>query len=84
MKKMKHYCIVLSEGKSVNVTKREAECLSYLTRGYSSKMIAKALGISYRTVEVYCNNLRRKTNSRNRIEMNYKVNNLSFISSLFS
>lgn len=43
------------------MTKREAECLDFLSRGKTSKEIGRDLNISPRTVEGYINNLKNKS-----------------------
>lgn len=42
------------------LTKREKEVLHYIILGYTAKRIARALGISFRTVENYINILKYK------------------------
>lgn len=59
---------------AIPVTKREAECLYYLIHGKTAKEIARILSISHRTVEVYFDQLRSKTISKNRFELLSKVN----------
>lgn len=45
------------------ISKREAECLHYLSAGNSSKEIARILKLSPRTVESYINSVKVKTNA---------------------
>lgn len=59
----------------IKLTKRESECLNLLLKGYSSKRIARELDISYRTVEIYCDNIRKKTSSNTRLELLMKCKN---------
>ncbi len=47
----------------IEFTGRELECMRLLAKGYTQKMIAKALDISPRTVETYLNQVKGKTNS---------------------
>jgi DNA-binding CsgD family transcriptional regulator len=42
------------------LTKREAECASYMLDGATAKQIGKVLGISYRTVESHFNQMKEK------------------------
>jgi len=42
------------------LTKKQAECAAYLAAGITAKKTAKALGISFRTVESYINNIKEK------------------------
>jgi DNA-binding CsgD family transcriptional regulator len=49
------------KGSNVMLSKRENECLIYLSRGYSSKNIARKLGdVSYRTVEKHIEHIKEK------------------------
>jgi len=50
-------------------TKRELDCLPLLLKGLSSKQIAEQLKISFRTVEMYIDNLKQKTNTQNKNEL---------------
>ncbi|MEH1164613.1 LuxR C-terminal-related transcriptional regulator [Micromonospora sp. CPCC 205539] len=51
------------------LTGREVEVLGCLVDGMSNKQVAKALGISVRTVTVHVSNLLRKTGSASRTEV---------------
>ena len=53
----------------VELTAREIEVLGCLVAGMSNKQVAKALGISVRTVTVHVSNLLRKTGSASRTEV---------------
>jgi len=53
----------------VYFSKREKECLYYLVRARSSKEIAKSLGLSYRTIEYYIDNIKEKMNVNSRAEL---------------
>lgn len=50
----------LSVVRKYQLTKREMECLCYLTEGYSALEIASTLNISRRTVESYISHLKDK------------------------
>lgn len=50
-------------------TRRELECVPLLLKCLSSKQIAEQLQISFRTVEVYIENLKRKTGTHNKNEL---------------
>ena len=52
----------------VELTAREREVLGCLAEGMSNKQIARALGISVRTVTVHVSNLLRKTGAASRTE----------------
>lgn len=62
--------IALHQGiNSINLSKREIECLLLLSRGKKIKEIARYLGISPRTVESYLENLKCKLNVYTRSEL---------------
>jgi DNA-binding CsgD family transcriptional regulator len=48
---------------------RELECLRYIMQGYTSKMIARELGLSFRTVESYIRNLKNRLGVATRFEL---------------
>jgi DNA-binding CsgD family transcriptional regulator len=50
----------------IKLSDREAECLFFILRGKTAKLIARYLGISSRTVEVYFNDLKIKFNVQNK------------------
>lgn len=55
------YSFILdSHYQDYGLSERQAECLFLLLRGKSSKVIAKTLGISFRTVEGYINEIKIK------------------------
>lgn len=51
---------LLSEADDLYLTRKQAECVAYLVEGATAKQCAKALGISYRTVESYFNDIKNK------------------------
>jgi DNA-binding CsgD family transcriptional regulator len=51
-----------------DLTARERDVLACLTKGMSNKEVARALGISVRTVGVHVSNLLRKTRSASRVD----------------
>ena len=51
------------------VTDREREVLAYLSTGADNVQIAKALGITERTVKAHVSNLYRKLRMKNRVEL---------------
>lgn len=55
-------------GPPADLTAREREVLGCLAEGMSNKQIARALGISVRTVTVHVSNLLRKTGAASRTE----------------
>ena len=52
--------------KDLTVTKRELECLFWLSNGLTAKEIAREMHISSRTVESYMKKIRYKTNLHRR------------------
>lgn len=54
--------------RSVKVSKRQAEVVSLVARGYLDKEIARQLGISLGTVKTYLSRLYRDNGFRNRAE----------------
>lgn len=50
-------------------TKRELEVLSFICKGFSSKMIAAALNLSEHTVNTHRKNMMKKTESKNSAEL---------------
>jgi DNA-binding CsgD family transcriptional regulator len=61
----------------IKFSKRENECLQYLMAGMTAKETAKELGISYRTVEEYIENMKIKTESANKYELIVKIKNFN-------
>jgi len=55
--------------KQLALPKREQECLEYTIKGYTAKMIAKELGLSYRTIESYLDNLKTRLGANTRREL---------------
>lgn len=60
---------VIKDGIEIFITRREAQCLHYLTIAKSAKEIGNLLGISSRTVETYFQNIREKSGFRNKSEI---------------
>jgi len=58
---------------ALDLTAREREVLGLLVEGMSNKQIARALGISVRTVTVHVSNLLRKTGAASRTEAALKA-----------
>jgi len=54
---------------NMNLTKREVDCLNYTIQKKTSKEIAKMLKISYRTVEKYLENIKRKMHVHSKQEL---------------
>jgi len=54
---------------NIKISARERECLNLLIRGMTAKEIARSLALSPRTVEFYIENLKKKFNCSNRIEL---------------
>jgi DNA-binding CsgD family transcriptional regulator len=72
---------VLTKKQTAELTLREAQTLYYLLSGYSSKMIAKNLDISTRTVEIHIANIRKKTATHSRLDLLSQIINADEIAS---
>ena len=58
---------LLNESDSLYLTNKQASCAALMTKGFTSKQIAKTIGISYRTVEGYLLDIKHKVqNETNR------------------
>jgi DNA-binding CsgD family transcriptional regulator len=55
--------------RDIILTKRENEILHYVSEGYTIKELANKLNISSTTVIFHRNNLRKKFNARNSIDL---------------
>jgi DNA-binding CsgD family transcriptional regulator len=53
----------------ISLSLRELQCLHFLAKGYTSKDIANALGISFRTVEHYLLHMRYKVDCTNKLQL---------------
>ncbi len=51
------------------LTPREREVLTYIAEGYTNRQIAEALTISHKTVDRHRENIMRKLNMHNRVEL---------------
>lgn len=58
-----------SPSKSMPLTEREREVLTYIAEGYTNREIAEALFISVKTVDRHRENIMRKLNLHSRIEL---------------
>ena len=65
---LKKYTLHKGE-QELSLSLRELQCLYFLSKGFTSKDIANALGISYRTIEHYLSNLRNKTDCADKAEL---------------
>lgn len=72
---------VTFDGEDLELTRREAQCLILLHDGLSAKQSGNELHLSQRTVEIYLDKLKKRFNSRTKIELMSKVTS-SMISSL--
>lgn len=61
--------IPASKKKAVRFTSRECEVLKLIMQGLGDKLIAKKLNIAPVTVETHCRNMRKKTQTSNRIQL---------------
>lgn len=55
------------------LSKQQIECLHYLAKGMTAKQTAKCMGLSYRTVEFYIENIKAKLNCTARIDLIQKA-----------
>lgn len=65
-----------STSENISMTKRERECLLYLSQGKSAKEIARLLNLSWRTIEYYIENMKKKWGCTKRTELVVKAFNL--------
>jgi len=63
----KHKTVYFQE-KCHTITLREYDCLTHLSLGKTAKEIAKALNISFRSVETYLERVKIKTGCRTKVE----------------
>ena len=59
----------VTQSQLVHLSKREQQCLHYTIKGYTAKRIARALGISYRTVQEYITNIRIKVGAESKADL---------------
>jgi len=62
-----HNIYILGEGYALS--KRQFECLSFMSKGYTYKKMAQAMGISFRTVEEYISTIKEKTGCKDRMQL---------------
>lgn len=60
---------MLMNNSNIKFTEREMECLYFIIRGKSAKVIADLLCVSRRTVEDYVNKLKIKFSVKNKYEL---------------
>lgn len=53
---------------AVKLTKRELEVLSYIVEGWTSKEVAKSLGVSKRAIDFHLANIYAKLKVSNRVQ----------------
>jgi len=75
---IKRYLLTLQRDKH-QLSKRQVECLYYLTKGKTYRQIAQILGISNRTVEHYIDTIKAKMNCQNKSELIEKYLQSDFI-----
>jgi DNA-binding CsgD family transcriptional regulator len=74
------YQLQSEDSKPVKLTKREAEVLSLIMLGKTSKEVADALYVSKRTVDFHLANVYHKLNVSNRIQAFHEAMRLGLIS----
>jgi len=70
---------IKGKDRSFYFTYREAQCLSYLAKGNSSKQIGKILELSPRTVQSYLDKIKNKFNCNTRSELIQKAIEYNFL-----
>lgn len=65
---------------SVEFTRREAECMVWILRGYTNCQIAECMGLSSRTVEYYIKNMRAKVGAHSKLHLMKVVLATDFLS----
>lgn len=68
---------------NIQLTSRETESLSLMIRGRTAKEIGRYLGISYRTVATYIENIKNKMGVTSRSELIDKAINLGIINMIY-
>ena len=63
----------MQQSSKISLTGRETQILNLVCAGLTSKMIAKQLIISPRTVEMHRANLMRKTRARNFAQLTFQA-----------
>lgn len=63
----------------IALSKRQAQCLFYVLRGKTCKMIAKILQLSPRTVESYLDDIKAKMGCLNKVQLIEKAIDLGFL-----
>lgn len=54
---------------ALNLPPREKQCLQLVCKGYTAKMIAKELALSFRTVESYLDTLKRRLGAQSKSDL---------------
>ena len=67
----------------IDLSKRQAQIISLLLRGYSAELTAKELKLSKRTIESYLIRLKEKLECKNKYELINKAFELGFIDLMF-
>lgn len=65
---------------NLHLTKREAECIFFLLRGFTIKKVASTLDLSPRTVEFYLKNVKHKLACKKKNEVLHLIRQTSFAS----
>lgn len=59
------------------LSKRELDCVYFITRGFTSKQIGKKLNLSHRTIETYIENIKNKFYLKSKFEIAEKFINVT-------
>ena len=55
--------------KQLSLPLRERQCLQFIAQGYTAKMMARELSLSYRTIESYIDNLKSRLGVNSKMEL---------------
>ncbi len=75
-------CFVNESEPQIYFTRREAQCVACIIKGYTNPQAAEVLDLSKRTIEFYIKNVRRKLNCRNKSELLEIIKKTSFAESI--
>lgn len=78
----KKYYLINSIFGPIVLTRREAQCIYYLIKGFSMFKISEKLLLSPRTVEYYSQNAKRKLGCRGRQKLMYCINKTNFLEAI--
>lgn len=74
---VKRYVLSSPKYENVHITRREGEILTYLTKGYTAKELAKLINISEKTIDAHLSNIKNRlglTRKRELFEVALEIN----------